>query len=136
MKEHLIELVDSEIMAHKEVNGHLQDGLEKLSEIHGKVLNDLDQSLWDMFHNTALISPQKVAVISIWQSKNHLKNLLGIYCSGDTEQLETHSGEEEVFEWTYEELVNAVETLSGWLSEQGCVEGEKIVSGSIMISIR
>jgi hypothetical protein len=106
---------------------------DQLAECHGDLLPDLDHSMWDMFHSTALKYPSRDAVVSLWQPNTHLNNLLGRKKLPDIETEEL-TETESVFRWNYEELLRAVELLAGWLQSQGCAEDKNLVSLSKKIS--
>ncbi|CZR69382.1 related to long-chain-fatty-acid-CoA ligase [Phialocephala subalpina] len=100
---------------------------DQLAECHGLPLLDLNQSVWDMFLSTAIKYPQRTAVVSLWQPKLHLENLV----RRETET-SLKGGEltepEFVLQWNYEELLKAVEVLTEWLQRQGCLEGQTLVT--------
>ncbi|KUJ19720.1 AMP-binding enzyme family protein-like protein [Mollisia scopiformis] len=90
-----------------------------MSECHGEVLTDLDQSMWDMFYSTAMKYPQREAVTNMGTKVRAFRLL---------DRISPSSHEEVVFQWSYEELLSAVETISAWLQESRCCEGEYLVT--------
>lgn len=109
-----------------------------LAECHGKLLPDLDQSLWDMFLCTATQYSTAEAIISLWQPAHHLDNLVGRNTSKESKsdaEVGNLGQQEGHFRWTYEELVKATELVAGLLQSQGCVEGQALVSNSIQCGL-
>jgi hypothetical protein len=100
---------------------------ERLAECHGDLLPDLDHSMWDMFHSTAIKYPYRDAIVSLWQPITHLSNLVGTE-NGPNIEVEKLNEAESVFRWNYEELLRAVELLAGWLEGKECAEGQNLVS--------
>ena len=103
----------------------------QLAECHGDLLPDLDRSVWDMLFSTATQHQNGDAVVSLWQPKTHLDNLVLRNNYQDQLRAESEIGgsreEEGHFRWTYEELVKATELVAGLLQSKGCVEGENLV---------
>jgi hypothetical protein len=100
---------------------------DQIAECHGDVLPDLDYSMWYMFRSTATTYPQRQAIISLWQQKSHLSNLKSR--NQDIDSTSDNSEDSSTcFQWSYEDLIIAVERLAGFLQSQGCNAGENLVS--------
>lgn len=82
--------------------------------------------MWDMFYGTAKKHPCREAIVSMWQPKEHLQNLI---CENTPQSLEEtkSDGSGDVMRWSYADLLVATERVSSWLQSQGCAQGQRLV---------
>jgi acyl-CoA synthetase (AMP-forming)/AMP-acid ligase II len=97
-----------------------------LAECFGDELRDLNQSVWDMFHSTAKKYPLRDAIVSMWQPKEHLQNLIAEKPPQGLEETKC-DGSGNVMRWSYADLLIATERVAGWLQSQGCAQGQRLV---------
>jgi acyl-CoA synthetase (AMP-forming)/AMP-acid ligase II len=87
------------------------------AEIHGPEIPNIDRSLWSMLEDTAKAHPNSEAVVSLWQTSEHI--------IGDNPLLK--AGDEVPLRWSYSQLLYHVETLATWLYTCGCRPGANMV---------
>lgn len=94
------------------------------AECFGAPLEDLDQSLWDMFEKAAKQHPNLDAVVSAWQS-DVVPSSKG---KGQHKSTEAQIKSPEATRWSYSYLVETTEIVAAWLLERGCSKGKNLVA--------
>ncbi|KAK5995319.1 Acyl-CoA ligase sidI-like protein [Cladobotryum mycophilum] len=87
-----------------------------LSEVHGKEISNLDQSLWDIFSATVSAHPDREALVSVWQPAAPNQSVA-------TPDPTARSESSECLRWTYRNLQARAEQLASFLEGQGCGPG-------------
>ncbi|KAM7189121.1 hypothetical protein V8F33_010242 [Rhypophila sp. PSN 637] len=108
---------------------------QALSQVEGEKLENLDQTLWDLFSATASDHPDHDAIVSMWQTEDD--------CDGEEADqlmesvppgglgaihLPNTSPTPEYVRWSYRELHHRSVLLSSWLLYQGCQPQDRIAA--------